>query len=562
LLQAVLEKFVTIFVEPTGMPPQRSRDHCITLLPGAASVAVHPYRYPVTHKNELERQCAAMLDQGIIRHSSSAFSSPVLLVKKADRSWRFCVDYRAFNAITVKDAYPIPVVDELRGARFFTKLDLQSSYHQVRMFVGDIDKTTFRTHDNLYVFLVMPFGLCNAPATFQALMNDVLCPFLRRFVLVFFDDILIFSNSWAEHLGHVRAVFVVLHQQRLFVKQSKCAFGKESISYLGHIISAAGVVMDLAKVQDVTEWPLQRSARAVRGFLGLAGYYRKFVQDYGIIATPLTAMLRKEGFVWTEAATAAFDALKAAITTAPVLVLPDFTLPFVVECDASTYGFGVVLLQDNHLVAFFSQPVAPRHRSLAAYERELIELVLTIRHWRSYLWGRRFLVHTDHYSLKLLLDQRLATIPQHHWVGKLLGFDFTVEYKVGRTNIVADTLSRRDNEDVVTMAVSGSHFDFMDRLRAAHDSDSALREIRDELVAGQRVAPWSLIDDMVAFSGRFHIPPASPLLQKLLAVVHEDGHESVQRTLHRLRRDFHTPQPPHHRPRFCEGVCHVPAEQV
>jgi hypothetical protein len=167
-------------------------------------------------------------------------------------------------------------------------------------------------------------------------MNDVLRPFLCRFVLVFFDDILIFSNSWVEHLGHVRAVFVVLHQQRLFVKQSKCAFGKESISYLGHIISAAGVVMDLAKVQAVTEWTRPRSARAVRGFLGLAGYCRKFVQDYGIISAPLTALLCKEGFVWTEAATAAFDALKAAITTAPVLFLQDFTLPFVVECDAYT----------------------------------------------------------------------------------------------------------------------------------------------------------------------------------------------------------------------------------
>ncbi|KAM3243961.1 hypothetical protein ACQJBY_055715 [Aegilops geniculata] len=544
-LDAIIAEFEGVFAEPSGVPPPRSRDHGITLLPGSAPVAVRPYHYPAAHKDELERQCAAMLAQGIIRASSSAFSSPVLLVRKPDGSWRFCIDYRALNAITVKNAFPIPVVDELldelRRARFFTKLDLRSGYHQVRMRAEDIPKTAFRTHDGLYEFLVMPFGLCNAPATFQAPMNDLLRPYLRRFVLVFFDDILIFSETWADHLRHVRTVFTVLHQHRLFVKRSKCAFAVESISYLGHTISAAGVAMDPEKVQAVADWPQPRSARAVRGFLGLAGYYRKFVKEFGVVAAPLTALLRKDGFSWSPEAAGAFTALKTAVTTAPVLALPDFTRPFIVECDASTYGFGAVLLQDQHPVAFFSRSAAPHHRSLAAYERELIGLVLAIRHWRPYLWGRQFVVKTDHYSLKFLLDQRLATIPQHHWVGKLLGFDFTVEYKAGHTNTVADALSRRDTEETSVMAISGPRFDFIDRLRQATSTDPALVTLREDITAGTRQQPWSLSDGLVTFNGRLYIPPSSPLLQELLTAIHDDGHEGVLRTLHRLRRDFHAP---------------------
>jgi hypothetical protein len=301
LMALLLQEFDDIFATPTRLPPPHRLNHRIHLLPETAPVAVQPYRYPRLVKDELERQCQEMLQQGIIRPSSSAFSSPVLLVKKHDGSWRFYVDYRALNAHTVCDMFPILVIeerlDELRGSRFFTKIDLRSGYHQEQMHDTDIEKTTFRTHHGHFEFLVMSFGLTNAPATFQALMNEVLYDFIRNFILVFFDDILIFSSSWSEHLQHVRAVLQRLREHQLAVKRSKCSFGTTAVAYLGHVISAQGVAMDAEKVEAVQAWPRPHTVRAVRGFLGLTGYYRKFILSYGDIAAPLMQLLKKEASV-------------------------------------------------------------------------------------------------------------------------------------------------------------------------------------------------------------------------------------------------------------------------
>jgi len=362
LLDRLLQQHSAIFDEPRGLPSARPYVHRIHLLPDTAPVAVRPYRYPQLQKDELERQCEAMLAQGIIRPSTLPFSALVLLIRKADKSWRFCIDYRALNAKTSKDKFPIPVVDELldelHGARFFTKLDLRSGYHQVRMHADDIAKTAFRTHHGHYEFLVMPFGLSNAPATFQALMNDVLRPYLRRFVLVFFDDILIYSSSWAEHLQHIAIVLSELRAHHLHLKRSKCSFGATSVAYLGHVISKDDVTMDADKVAAVASWPAPRSVRGLRGFMGLAGYYRKFIREFGLIAAPLTRLLRRDAFTWDAEAAEAFQALKHALTTGPVLQMPDFDKIFMVDCDASGAGFGAVLHQAAGPLAFFSRPFA------------------------------------------------------------------------------------------------------------------------------------------------------------------------------------------------------------
>lgn len=544
LLPELLQEFDDLFNEPSGLPPERSHDHRIPLISDTAVVAVRPYRYPQLLKDEIERQCAAMLAQGIIQKSDSEFSSPVLLVKKQDKTWHFCVDYRALNSKMIKNKYPIPVVDdlldELKGARFFTKLDLRSGYHQVRMHPDDVKKTAFRTHHGHYEFLVMAFGLTNAPATFQALMNDILAPFLRRFVLVFFDDILIYSSSWAEHLQLVRAVLLVLQEHQMVLKRSKCLFGEEKVTYLGHIVSASGVAMDPSKVEAVAEWPQPRTVRALRGFLGLTGYYRKFIDGYGAIASPLTKLLKKEGFTWSSEAHGAFLALKKALVSPSLLQLPDFTKRFIIDCDASGVGFGAVLHQGAGPIAFFSRAVAPHHAKLAAYERELIGLVKAVRHWRPYVWGRSFTIRTNHYSLKFLLDQRLSTIPQHTWVSKLFGYDFEVEFRPGKHNGAADALSRRE-ESAELHAISGPSFEIFDLLRQETNTLPELITKRDQIQAGLLTTGWSLVDGLVTFEGKIYVPTASACWPLLLADAYRMGHEGIQKTLHRLRASFYNP---------------------
>lgn len=382
------------FSPPHGLPTTRPHDHHIHLLPNSQPVNIKPYRYPHFQKEAMTNLIADMLKEGIIRPNTSPYSSPVLLVKKKDGSWRFCVDYRGLNALTIRDRFPIPTIDELldelKGAAIFSKIDLRSGYHQIRLVEEDIPKTRFRTFDGHYEFLVMPFGLTNAPSTFQAAMNDLLHPFLRKFVLVFFDDILIFSQFWPDHLLHLEQVLALLLQQQFYAKLSKCSFGVSSVDYLGHIISNRGVQVDPSKIKAIEDWPVPTSLTALCGFLSLTGFYSRFVKHYATIASPLTDLLKANSFSWTSTADTAFQKLKEVMLHLPLLSLPDFSLPFEVTTDASTVAIGAVLSQNHHPIAFFSKKMYPRMCASSTYIRELYAITEAIKKMATVFIGQYF----------------------------------------------------------------------------------------------------------------------------------------------------------------------------
>ncbi|GKA37309.1 putative reverse transcriptase domain-containing protein [Tanacetum coccineum] len=373
----IVRDFPEVFPEDLpGLPPTRPVEFQIDLIPGAAPVARAPYRLAPSEMKELSEQLQELSDKGFIRPSSSPWGAPVLFVKKKDGSFRMCIDYRELNKLTVKNRYPLPRIDDLfdqlQGSSIYSKIDLRSGYHQLRVREQDIPKTAFRTRYGHYEFQVMPFGLTNAPAVFMDLMNRVCKPYLDKFVIVFIDDILIYSRDEKEHEEHLKAILELLKKEQLYAKFSKCEFWIPKVQFLGHVIDSRGIHVDPAKIESIKDWASPKTPTEIRQFLGLAGYYRRFIEGFSKIAKSMTKLTQKGiKFDWGEKEENAFQLIKQKLCSAPILALPEGSEDFVVYCDASHKGLGVVLMQREKVIAYASRQLKVHEKNYTTHDLEL-----------------------------------------------------------------------------------------------------------------------------------------------------------------------------------------------
>ncbi|KAL0546144.1 hypothetical protein IC582_016050 [Cucumis melo] len=510
--EPVVRDYPDVFPEELpGLPPHREVEFAIELEPGTVPISRAPYRMAPAELKELKVQLQELLDKGFIRPSVSPWGAPVLFVKKKDGSMRLCIDYRELNKVTVKNRYPLPRIDDLfdqlQGATVFSKIDLRSGYHQLRIKDEDVPKTAFRSRYGHYEFIVMSFGLTNAPAVFMDLMNRVFREFLDTFVIVFIDDILIYSKTEAEHEGHLRMVLQILRDNKLYAKFSKCEFWLKQVSFLGHVVSKAGVSVDPAKIEAVTGWTRPSTVSEVRSFLGLAGYYRRFVENFSRIATPLTQLTRKGApFVWSKACEDSFQNLKQKLVTAPVLTVPDGSGSFVIYSDASKKGLGCVLMQQGKVVAYASRQLKSHEQNYPTHDLELAAVVFALKIWRHYLYGEKIQIFTDHKSLKYFFTQKELNMRQRRWLELVKDYDCEILYHPGKANVVADALSRKPT--------------LRQRIIDAQSNDPYLVEKRGLAEAGQAVEFSLSSDGGLLFERRLCVPSDSAVKTELLSEAH------------------------------------------
>ncbi|GJX77121.1 putative nucleotidyltransferase, ribonuclease H [Tanacetum coccineum] len=378
--------------------------------------------------------------------SHSPWGAPVLFVKKKDDSFRMCIDYRELHKLTTKNLPRIDdLFDQLQGSRYFSKIDLRSSCHQLRVHEEDIPKTTYGTRYGHFEFTIMPFGLTNAPAVFMDLMNRVCKPYLDKFFIVFIDDILIYSRSKEEHEVHLRLVLELLKKEKLYAKFSKCEFWLQEVHFLGHVVNQSGIHMGPGKIEAVKNWKAPTTSSEIRSFLGLAGYYRRFIANFSKIAKPLTSLTQKnQKYVWGVEQEEAFQTLKNNLCDAPILSLPDGVEDFVVYCDASNQGLGCVLMQRNKVIAYASRQLKIHEKIYTTHDLEFRAVVFALKTWRHYLYGTKSVIYTDHKSLQHIFDQNELNMRQRRWIELFSDYECEILYHPGKANVVADALSMKE----------------------------------------------------------------------------------------------------------------------
>jgi ribonuclease HI len=545
----IVREFPDVFPDDLpGLPPARQVEFRIDLVPGAAPVAKAPYRLAPLEMQELSSQLQELLDKGFIRPSSSPWGAPILFVKKKDGSMRMCIDYRELNKLTVKNRYPLPRIDDLfdqlQGASYFSKIDLRSGYHQLQVHDDDIPKTAFRTRYGHYEFLVMPFGLTNAPAAFMDLMNRVCRPYLDKFVIVFIDDILVYSRSKQDHERHLLTILQVLRDEQLYAKFSKCEFWLRQVQFLGHVVNAQGIQVDPTKIEAIKKWEAPRTPTEVRSFLGLAGYYRRFIGNFSKIALPLTQLTQKtRDFVWGESQEKAFQVLKDKLCSAPVLSLPDGTEDFVVYCDASHQGLGCVLMQRGKAIAYASRQLKVHEKNYTTHDLELGAVIFALKIWRHYLYGTKCTIFTDHKSLQHVFNQKMLNMRQRRWIELLSDYDCEIKYHPGKANIVADALSRKERVKLSGLnTVERTNL----RTRVLIDQTEALKaeNLRDEQLSTIQNRFESDDNGVKYFKGRVWIPRINGLRDLIMDEAHRSKysiHPGADKMYRNLKADYWWP---------------------
>uniref|UniRef100_A0A8C5R0W1 ribonuclease H n=1 Tax=Leptobrachium leishanense TaxID=445787 RepID=A0A8C5R0W1_9ANUR len=442
------------------LPPHREYDCPIDLLPGAPIPHGRIFNLSVPESQSLKDYIEDSLAKGFIRHSTSPAGAGIFFVGKRDGGLRPCVDYRALNAITVRNRYPLPLIPELldrvKDACIFTKIDLRGAYNLVRMREGDEWKTAFRSRYGQFKYLVMPFGLCNAPAAFQHFLNDIFRDVLDTLLVVYLDDLLVYSRTIQEHTQHVRLVLSRLRQHKLYGKIEKSTFEKSSIEFLGYVLSPGHIEMDKAKIKAILDWPTPRDKKMVQQFMGFANFYRRFIRSFSHLTAPITSLTKKDvRFCWTEEAQRAFNKLKESFTQAPILKQPDINLPYSLETDASDIALGAILSQKSgtknllHPVAFYSRRLTPAEKNYSIGEKELLAIKSALEEWRHLLEGAKHpvVVYTDHRNLEYLRTAKRLRPRQARWALFFARFLLHITYRPGVRNGKADALSRRYDSD-------------------------------------------------------------------------------------------------------------------
>lgn len=555
-VKTLLQDFQDMFPPnvPSGLPPLRGIEHQIDLIPGASLPNRPAYRSNPQETKEIQRQVDELISKGWVRDSMSPCAVPVILVPKKDGTWRMCSDCRALNNITIKYRHPIPrlddLLDELHGACYFSKIDLKSGYNQIRIREGDEWKTAFKTKYGLYEWLVMPFGLTNAPSTFMRLMNHILREFIGKFVVVYFDDILIYSTSLDLHIDHLKSVLTVLREEQLYANLEKCIFCTNHVVFLGFVVSSKGVQVDEEKVRAIQEWPTPKSVTEVRSFHGLASFYRRFVKDFSTLAAPLNEVLKKNvGFKWGEKQEEAFNVLKQKLTNAPILALPNFQKSFEIECDASNVGIGAVLMQEGHPIAYFSEKLSGPTLNYSTYDKELYALVRALKTWQHYLYPKEFVIHSDHESLKYIKGQGKLNKRHAKWVEFLEQFPYVIKHKKGKGNIVADALSRRH----ALLSMLETKLIGLECLKSMYENDETFGEIFKNCEKFSENG-FFRHEGFLFKENKLCVPKCSTR-NLLVCEAHEGGlmgHFGVQKTLETLQEHFYWPHMKKDVQKFCE----------